>query len=286
MWFLQKQKKTKLNNIFIYLQDVTQTIMTLTILRLTNEFVGDYFCHAENILGADTRAVSVRIRNTPAAHNIPECCIAQNVSSACMDACSFYIDLDAVKDRAECLMDFDKLMKCASDGSDHRSCCANGDVPRYCLNWCRGEPLGSTKGPSCVLQHTKTIVDCFQSNRDRLPSPPLNLAVLVVSDSEALIKWDPPMKNPNMVEGYRIYWHEVESVNENNSINSINGIGTYRVDTKDLNVRIGDLRPNIIYELVVKAGNQFGKIIIKIPNNQLFLDFFSFSRILFQAQAF
>lgn len=115
--------------------------MTLTILRLTNEFVGDYFCHAANELGSDTRAVSVRIRSLPNAHNVSECCVSQNVSSACMDACSFYIDIDAVKNRPECIVDFDKLMKCAADGSDHRSCCANGAVPRYCLNWCRGEPI-------------------------------------------------------------------------------------------------------------------------------------------------
>lgn len=249
--------------------------MTLTIVRLTNEFVGDYFCHAENVVGQNTRAVSVRIRNTPAAHNISECCVAQNVSSYCMDACSFYIDIDAVKDRPECLGDFHKLMKCAADGSDHRSCCANAAVPRYCLNWCRGEPLTSGKGPACVLEHTKTIVDCFQSNRDRLPSPPTNLEILVVSDSEALVKWEPPIKNPHMVEGYRVYWHEVESTTENNPINSINGFGTYRVDTKDLNIRIADLRPNIIYELVVKAGNQYGKNITYVLN-RIGVDFMLF----------
>lgn len=246
--------------------DPSQLTMTLTILRLTNEFTGDYFCHAENDLGSSTRAVSVRIRNLPAAsHNVSECCVAQNVSAACMDACSFYIDIDAVKNRPECLVDFDKLMKCAADGSDHRSCCANGDVPRYCLNWCRGEPLNSLKYGVCVLQHTKTIIDCFQSNRDRLPSPPLNVDVLVVSNSEVLIKWSPPKKNAHMVEGYRVYWHEVEPVTDNNPINSINGIGTYRVDTKDMNIRIGDLRPNIIYELVVRAGNQFGSSVLSDP---------------------
>lgn len=185
-----------------------------------------------------------------------------------MDACSFYIDIDAVKNRPECLVDFDKLMKCAADGSDHRSCCANEHVPRYCLNWCRGEPLNSLKYGACVLSYTKTIVDCFQSNRERLPSPPLNLAVAVVSNSEVLVKWDQPKKNAHMVEGYRVYWHEmheVEPTTDNNPINSINGIGTYRVDTKDLNIRIGDLRPNIIYELVVKAGNQYGSSVLTDP---------------------
>lgn len=231
--------------------------MTLTILRLKNDNAGDYYCHAENVLGKTTRAVSVRMRNTAAAHNISECCMTQNVSAACMDACSFFVDIDAVKDRSECLVDFDKLMKCAADGSDHRSCCAKSEVPRHCLNWCRGEALGVTKGSLCVLEHTKTIIDCFQSERDRLPSPPLNLEVLIVSDSEALVKWQPPLKNAHMVEGYRVYWHELEPVSDD-PISRINGFGTYRVDTKDLNIRIGDLRPNIIYELVVKAGNQFG----------------------------
>lgn len=133
------------------------------------------------------------------------------------------------------------------------------------MNWCRGEPLNSLKYGACVLTHTKTIIDCFQSNRDRLPSPPMNLSILPISNSEVLIKWEPPKKNAHMVEGYRLYWHEVEPSTENNPINSINGIGTYRMDTKDLNIRIGDLRPNIVYELVVKAGNQYGSSILTDP---------------------
>lgn len=38
----------------------------------------------------------------------------QNVSSSCMDACSFYLDIDAVIDRPACINEFDKLMKCAA----------------------------------------------------------------------------------------------------------------------------------------------------------------------------
>lgn len=160
--------------------------MTLHIAKLSQAEVGDYFCHAENPLGSQTRPVSVRMRNTAAVHNISECCVAQNVSSACMGACSFYVDIDYVIDRPECIVDFDKLMKCAADGSDHRACCASSDVPRKCLNWCRGEPLGV--GGLCALQHTKTIIGCFQMNRDRLPGPPQNLIVQSVSVDEVLIR--------------------------------------------------------------------------------------------------
>lgn len=129
-------------------------------------------------------------------------------------------------------------------------------MPRHCLNWCRGEPVG-IKG-SCVLQHTKTIIDCFQANRDRLPSSPLNLAVQVLSNDEALISWEPPIKNPHMVEGYRVYLHEADPVTDEIRLNNINGFGTHRIDTKDLSIRIGELKQHVVYELVVKAGNQYG----------------------------
>lgn len=43
--------------------------------------------------------------------------IQMNVSSECIDACSFHLDMDNIMDRPECMNDFEKLMKCAADGS-------------------------------------------------------------------------------------------------------------------------------------------------------------------------
>lgn len=161
--------------------------MSLRISKLQANDVGDYFCHADNPFGATTTPVSVRIRNTPALnHNVSECCAAQNVSMACRSACSYYVDFDAIADRPECIVDFDKLMRCAADGSDHRSCCADEHVPRKCLNWCRGESVRSKE--ICSLQYARTIVGCFEKNRDRLPGPPENIVVSVVSDSEVNVR--------------------------------------------------------------------------------------------------
>lgn len=263
--------------------------MTLTINKLSGQEVGDYFCHAENALGSSTRAVSVRIRNTAASTNISECCVTQNVSSACMSACSFYIDIESVIDRPECIVDFDKLMKCAADGSDHRGCCASKDIPRRCLNWCRGEPI-SPPG-TCALQHTRTIVGCFQENRERLPGPPQNLQVQILNDEEAIIRyvemlrllsnnvcltvqfynlslsfsrWEPPVKNPHTVEGYRVFWHDLEPVSDNLS-NVISGLGTSRLDAKETSIKLEGLKPDVMYELVIKAGNHFGASILSEP---------------------
>ncbi|CAO1326773.1 unnamed protein product [Diamesa tonsa] len=93
------------------------------------------------------------MKNTAAITNIAECCAFQNVSSTCSVACSFYLNIESAIDHPECLADLDKLMKCAADGSDHRGCCVIHDVPRRCLNLCRGEPFisGAT---SCALQYT------------------------------------------------------------------------------------------------------------------------------------
>lgn len=232
--------------------------MTLSIVKVTNGYDGEYYCHAENALGVDTRAVSVRIRNTPTVHNIEECCVAQNVSKACMSACSFYIDFDVVKDLPECLVDFDKLMKCAADGSDHRTCCAAANVPRNCLNWCRGEPINGYMG-TCILQYTKTIIECFQLNRELLPGPPKNLNAKVISDDEVMITFDAPQKNAHMVEGYRIYWHEIDSVDDENKMDRSGTIyNMHSSDTTELMVKINDLLPSILYKVVVAAGNTHG----------------------------
>lgn len=161
--------------------------MSLRISKLQANDVGDYFCHAENPFGSSTTPVSVRIRNTPTLNrNVSQCCDEQSVSPACRDACTYYVDFDAIANRPECIVDFDKLMKCAADGSDHRSCCADEQVPRKCLNWCRGESVRSKE--ICSLQFSRTIVGCFEKNRDRLPGPPENIVVSVMSDNEVNVR--------------------------------------------------------------------------------------------------
>lgn len=248
---------TMMNDIY----DPAAYKMVLKIMRFAPEDVGDYFCHAENVLGSVTRPVSVRMRNiAPVATNISECCAIQNVSSACMDACSFYVDIEAILDRPECIVDFDKLMRCASDGSDHRNCCAQKDVPRKCLNWCRGEAVIGGHGAACAVQYTKTIVGCFQENLNRLPGPPQNVLVEKILGEEVTVSWNPPLKNPTSVEGYRVFWHSADYNNDTVfSSSAYSGLGTSRLDAKETSITISGLQHNVLYELVVKAGNHFGK---------------------------
>lgn len=226
--------------------DEYRYIMHLTIKQISLVDVGEYYCHAENAFGSMTQPVSVRIRNVATSNNVTQCCMEQNVTSACMDACTFHVDIDAVKDKPECIQDFDKLMKCAADGSDHRNCCAHANVPRRCLDWCRGEPVLNNK--VCILSHTVHIMECFQQLRDKLPGPPQNLRVEFIDAHSVYLMWDPPTKNPHTIEIYRVFWRPVDSPNRSSQ----------KSDTADTKLKISELKDGTTYEAVVKAGNSKG----------------------------
>nr|XP_022900341.1 Ig-like and fibronectin type-III domain-containing protein 2 [Onthophagus taurus] len=223
-------------------------IMQLTIKNIVDTDVGDYFCHAENAFGSSTQPVSVRIRHTATVTNITQCCIEHNVSTLCMDACSFYLDIDAVINKLECVNDFDKLIKCAADGSDHRKCCADQEVPRSCLDYCRGDPKSSNK--ACVLSYTKQIMNCFHENKDLLPGPPQNVKVENLDSKAIRISWSPPVKNPHKTEMYRVYWKLEDDLTSK------------KEDTKDNFIILKDLEEEKTYEFVVKAINHRGTSIL------------------------
>ncbi|KAF7279649.1 hypothetical protein GWI33_006881 [Rhynchophorus ferrugineus] len=227
--------------------------MHLTIKQITEVDVGEYYCHAENAFGTATQPVSVRIRKMTTISNVTQCCIEQNVTSACMDACAFHLDIDAVIDKPECIVDFDKLMKCAADGSDHRNCCAHANVPRRCLEWCRGEPILYSK--TCVLSYTKHIMSCFHELRDKLPGPPQNIRIEFIDAHSVYLMWDPPLKNPSTVEMYRVFWRPVDSSNR----------PSQKDDTPDNKLKITDLEDGTTYEAVVKAGNSKGTSTLADP---------------------
>lgn len=85
-----------------------------------------------------------------------------------------------------------------------------------------------------------------------------------MNDEEVMIKWDPPAKNPHTVEGYRVFWHDLEPIADNLS-NVISGLGTSRLDAKETSIKLEGLKPNVMYELVIKAGNHFGASVLSEP---------------------
>lgn len=226
-------------------------LMQLTIKQITMMDVGEYYCHAENAFGSATQPVSVRLRNIKPVKNITQCCMSLNVTSPCMDACSFYMDIDSVINKLECVNDFEKLMKCASDGSDHRNCCVHSGVQRHCLDWCRGEPVINKK--ICTLSYTKQIINCFHENQDKLPGPPQNARTEFIDAHTVKIVWDPPAKNPHTVEIYRVIWRPLDGTEEK---------PVYKNDTPETSLLLTNLKEGGTYEYVIKAGNTKGTSVL------------------------
>ncbi|XP_065582217.1 Ig-like and fibronectin type-III domain-containing protein 1 [Artemia franciscana] len=217
----------------------------LYISNVSKEDEQVYYCNAVNTFGSFAHASKLTLRDKAVpVTDVAQCCRNQNISSSCMVACTLFLDIDSVIDNPACINDFHKLMRCAADGSDHRSCCSQWGVPRRCLDWCRGEAVTDTE--LCALSYTQPIVSCFYEGRDRIPGPPTNIKVQVVSSGTAQISWDPPLKNPGTVELYRVFWRPVGSAESG------------RNDTKEKSITINDLKDGVAYELVLKAGNHYG----------------------------
>lgn len=250
------------HNISLSLELADENIyyMTLKIAKLKAADIGDYYCQVENVLGSDVQKISLELRSRSEMKNITDCCIAEKVSPQCMSACSFYVDIDAVIDKTECFSEFDKLMKCSSDGSDHRSCCAKKSVTRKCLNWCRGEDVIDTE--MCALRHTRSIIGCFQENNNKLPGPPRNLKLIKISGGSVSVSWDKPLKNPDMVEGYRVFWHTVNPMTTHSN-QTLSLSGTSRLDAKETQIEIDGLEQNVQYEMFIKAGNTHGMLMVR-----------------------
>ncbi|CAO1333968.1 unnamed protein product [Diamesa hyperborea] len=85
----------------------------------------------------------------------------------------------------------------------------------------------------------------------RLPSPQK------LSHQQVMFKWDPQNKNPGTVEGYGVFWHSADFLQENFTNSVVNGLGKSRLDAKETSITIDGLKHNILYELFVKAGNHF-----------------------------
>lgn len=100
---------------------------------------------------------------------------------------------------------------------------------------------------SCALQHARRALACFRDAGGKLPGPPRNLKAHVAPTPNAvLLSWDPPLKNPQTVYLYRVFWRAYGAkVPE-------------KLDTSETSVVLTGLQDDIRYECVVKAANDVG----------------------------
>eukprot|EP00095_Tigriopus_kingsejongensis_P012676 maker-scaffold22_size673200-snap-gene-3.19 protein:Tk12676 transcript:maker-scaffold22_size673200-snap-gene-3.19-mRNA-1 annotation:"ig-like and fibronectin type-iii domain-containing protein" len=237
------------------IQDPNDRFASKAVINITSCLPidsGDYYIHANNSVGSLVHEFTLRINaNIPQTEDSKSCCQRLNVTEECQPLCSLNLDLDFLIARPQCFAEFDKLMHCAADGSDHRHCCSMAGVPSACLDWCRGIEVHEDE--FCALTHARDIHNCFGEGKYTLPGAPRNIKVTPISADSAKANWDPPTKNPTAVELYRVlYRKKGERFAE-------------KIDTPETEITISNLTPGVTYELVVKAGNSNGTSQLSAP---------------------
>lgn len=177
--------------------DMTKSwINSLVIKSVNDSDAGDYHCMAVNDIGQDALSLELLVDiSKNYTSNAKECCQSLSVAKECIGVCSFDVDIDSALSNPACYPELDKLMTCAADGSDHRSCCRRRGVPTDCIRWCAG--LKVTKASLCSLSSAHDIVNCFQEGKALLPGPPKAVHVKhFLEGNRVRVEWDPPTKNP------------------------------------------------------------------------------------------
>ncbi|RWS04782.1 Ig-like and fibronectin type-III domain-containing protein C25G4.10-like protein, partial [Dinothrombium tinctorium] len=236
-------------------------INTLLIRKTSSDDFGDYTCSAVNDQGQSRAIVTLQQDHSlNYSRNASACCKSQGVSEKCLSVCTFDVNIDKALTMPSCYQEIDKLMICAAgmkssaynfslkynlpDGSDHRQCCRKKQVPAGCLRWCAGLKLTLSL---CALSSVKDIVSCFEEGKILLPGPPRDVHIKdSTKENKVIIEWNPPDKNPELVEFYRVFWRPVGSRDLS------------RNQTENLHFEITNLEPDKMYEFVVKAGNHYG----------------------------
>lgn len=67
-------------------------------------------------------------------HDFTDCCLAANVSDACLGYCTVHNILDGTTgtEPEQCETDFPNIVKCMADGRNHQKCCQKQNVPDIC----------------------------------------------------------------------------------------------------------------------------------------------------------
>lgn len=97
-------------------------------------------------------------------------------------------------------------------------------------------------------------MSCFQEGKALLPGPPKEVHVKrFLEHNKVVVEWEPPKKNPQLVQWYRVFWRPVGSRELN------------RNQTEKAYFELEGLDSSKTYEFVVKSGNHYGLSVFTDP---------------------
>ncbi|KAL4707657.1 hypothetical protein ACJJTC_014696, partial [Scirpophaga incertulas] len=210
--------------------------------------------------------------STAQAHNYTNCCLAANVSKACLGFCSIQTILEGTgQDPETCQPDFPAIVKCMADGRNHVPCCVQERVPDICQDVCRGEFTPVTDNIkthySCAAYMEKTLA-CIVEGIELLPSPPEDVEVEPLNEKQLNVTWDLPTENADTVTEFIVNvttlrtfdglsTEPAEDAIRNTTAKKPQSV-TFKVPANKTYLVINDLLPFTMYEVTVTSYNIHG----------------------------
>jgi fibronectin type 3 domain-containing protein len=183
----------------------------LQISGLTAADAGHYMCKVDGTIISKTLTLTITdapakpIPSTVPAVNYTDCCVKEQVSTACLPVCNPRHVPDNF-DVSLCASDLLKLLKCGADGRNHAPCCRRNFVNDHCLGFCVNDPPASIDASYAIcLNKSIEIILCMDEGQITLPGPPAAVVATVESASKIILSWSPPLENADKVTGYRVY---------------------------------------------------------------------------------
>ena len=202
-----------------------------------------------------------------------DCCVARNVSKACLGFCSI-TNIMAGKTKVSpgnCEPSFPTIVSCLADDKDHLPCCLEQGVPPYCRDMCRGQYNNVTDQLKTQFDcgpHLQSTLKCIAEGTRSLPSRPKELAVVPLNSTTIDLQWrsSPQPAGTN----YKINVTLVKQLEEVYSVNLPKVVKTAtKADTtihsieasnaRRVSLTIGGLKVFSLYEVSLWAESSAGK---------------------------
>ncbi|XP_063443791.1 Ig-like and fibronectin type-III domain-containing protein 2 isoform X2 [Mytilus trossulus] len=141
-------------------------------------------------------------------YNLTECCIQKSLRKDCLKLCNYDFIISASTTdlytiALACSNDFDKVISCGADGRDHTQCCRERQIPKNCLNVCKGDM--NNADILCAFQAPQ-ITQCFVEGIVDQPRPPSNVRIAQITGHTVTVSWSPPTGGPK-AESYYVYYN-------------------------------------------------------------------------------
>jgi len=240
------------------LEDESLIRVQLSIHLVLSSDLGQYACVGSNEYGSTTghiwlTAPGVTVHEEsrgaiqPSTFDVADCCRRSNVSSQCIEACTYDIDLYTVHTLGmQCLTDLPAFISCAADGADHTGCCVEIGVPVKCLSYCTGTvPVNTTL--QCMA-HVLDIVTCLERGHSHLSGKPEKVRA-TVDNGRINVSWESPAVNGALVSDYIIHYQS----ESRQTVNLAKQASRY-----DRTVLLTDVSPFTSYIITVVATNHHG----------------------------